>query len=71
MKSTNVQPGTKYKSIFANNYTPNWFEKVFAIRRVKNTITWRYMRYYYVISTVKKLMKHSMEKSFRRQAKKN
>ena len=28
----------KYKNIFAKGYTPNWSEKVFVIKKVKNTI---------------------------------
>ena len=27
---------SKYKSIFAKGYTPNWSEKVFMIKEVKN-----------------------------------
>ena len=29
----------KYKSIFAKIYSPNWSDKVFAIKKVKNTVT--------------------------------
>ena len=28
---------SKYKNIFAEGYTPNWSEKVFVIKEVKNT----------------------------------
>ena len=28
---------SKYKNIFAKDYVPNWFEKVFVIKKVKNT----------------------------------
>ena len=28
---------SKYKKIFAKGYTPNWSEKVFVIKEVKNT----------------------------------
>ena len=38
----------KYKNIFANGYTPNWFEEVFVIKKVKNTVLWTY-----IISVVK------------------
>ena len=31
---------SKYKNIFAKVYTPNWSEKVFVIKKVKNTIQW-------------------------------
>ena len=34
---------SKYKNIFAKRYTPNWFEKVFLIKKVKNTISWTYV----------------------------
>ena len=33
---------SKYKIIFAKVYTPNWFEEVFAIKEVKNTVPWAY-----------------------------
>ena len=28
----------KYKRIFAKDYTPNWSEEVFTIKKVKNTV---------------------------------
>ena len=34
---------SKYKNIFAKGYTPNWFEEVFVIKKVKNTIPWTYV----------------------------
>ena len=34
---------SKYKSIFAKDYTPNWSEEVFAITKVKNTVPWTYV----------------------------
>ena len=34
---------SKCKNIFAKGYTPNWFEKVFVIKGVKNTVPWRYV----------------------------
>ena len=33
----------KYKNIFAKGYTPNWSEKVFVIKKVKNTVPWTYV----------------------------
>ena len=33
----------KYKSIFAKGYLPNWSEKVFVIKKVKNTVSWTYL----------------------------
>ena len=38
----------KYKNIFAKGYVPNWSEKDFVIKKVKNTVPWTY-----VISNVK------------------
>ena len=29
---------SKYKNFFAKGYTPNWSDKVFVIKRVKNTV---------------------------------
>ena len=29
---------SKYKNIFVKGYTPNWFEEVFVIKEVKNTV---------------------------------
>ena len=31
---------SKYKTIFAQGYTPNWSEEVFMIKRVTNTVLW-------------------------------
>ena len=36
------------KKIFAICYVPNWFEEVFVIKKVKNSVPWTY-----VISSVK------------------
>ena len=33
---------SKYKNIFVKGYTPNWFEEVFVIKEVKNTVPWTY-----------------------------
>ena len=33
----------KYKNIFAKRYTPNWYEEVFVIKKVKNTVPWTYV----------------------------
>ena len=32
----------KYKNIFAKGYTPIWSEKVFVIKKIKNTVPWIY-----------------------------
>ena len=34
---------SKYKNIFAKDYTPNWSEEVFVIKKVKNTVPWTYV----------------------------
>ena len=34
---------SKYKNIFAKGYTTNWFEEVFVIKKVKNTVSWTYV----------------------------
>ena len=34
---------SKYKNIFAKDYTTNWFEEVFVIKKVKNTVPWTYV----------------------------
>ena len=34
---------SKYKNIFAKDYTPNWFEEVFVIKKVKNTVPCTYV----------------------------
>ena len=31
---------SKYKNIFAKGYTPNWYEEVFVIKEIKNTVPW-------------------------------
>ena len=54
---------SKYKNIFAKGYTPNWSEKVFVIKIIKNSVPWAY-----VINDlmVKKLLEHFMKKKCRR-----
>ena len=34
---------SKYKNIFPKGYTPNWFEEVFVIKKIKNTVPWAYV----------------------------
>ena len=31
------------KNIFAKEYTPNWSEEIFVIKKVKNTVPWTYV----------------------------
>ena len=32
-----------YKNIFAKDYTQNWSEEIFVIKRIKNTVPWTYV----------------------------
>ena len=34
---------SKYKNIFAKDYTPNWSEEIFVIKKLKNTVPWTYV----------------------------
>ena len=34
---------TKYKNIFAKEYTPNWSEETLVISKIKNTVPWTYV----------------------------
>ena len=34
---------SKHKNNFAKAYTSNWSEKVFVIKKVKNTVPWTYV----------------------------
>ena len=34
---------SKHKNIFAKGYTPNWFEEISFIKKVKNTAPWTYV----------------------------
>ena len=34
---------SKYKNIFSKGYVPNWSEKVFVIKNVKNAVPWTYV----------------------------
>ena len=34
---------SKYKKIFAKGYTPNWFEEIFVVSKIKNTVPWIYV----------------------------
>ena len=37
---------SKYKNSFTKGYTPNWYEEVFVIKKVKNTVLWTYVNNY-------------------------
>ena len=34
---------SKYNNIFAKGYTQNWSEEVFAVSKIKNTVSWTYV----------------------------
>ena len=34
---------SKYKIIFAKEYTPNWSEEVFVFSKIKNAVPWAYV----------------------------
>ena len=34
---------SKYKNTFAKDYTPNWSEESFVIKKIKNTVPWTYV----------------------------
>ena len=33
---------SKYNNIFAKGYMPNWSEEIFIIKKIKNTVSWKY-----------------------------
>ena len=34
---------SKYKNIFAKEYTPNWSEEIFIVSKINNTVPWTYV----------------------------
>ena len=34
---------SKHRNIFSKGYTPNWFEEVFVIKKLKDTVLWTNM----------------------------
>ena len=34
---------SKYNNIFAKGYAPNWYEEVFVVGKIKNTVPWAYV----------------------------
>ena len=34
---------SKYKTIFAKGYAPNWREEIFVIKQIKNRVPWTYV----------------------------
>ena len=59
---------SKYKKCFAKGYTPNWSEKIFVIKKIKNTVHGLMLL---MILMVRKLLEHFMKKNCKRQIKKN
>ena len=43
LKVTDHVKISKYKNIFAREYTSNWSEEVFLIKEIKNTVPWTYV----------------------------
>ena len=33
---------SEYENIFAKDFVPNWSEEIFVIKKIKNTLPWRY-----------------------------
>ena len=58
---------SKYKNIFAKSYTPNWSEEIFAIKEIKNTVSWTYVINNFngeeIIGTLKKNCKRQIKKN--------
>ena len=54
---------SKYKSIFAKGYTPNWSEEVFVIKKIKSTVPWTMSL---MNLMVKKFLEHFMKKNCKR-----
>ena len=42
-KISDIVTISNYKNIFVKGYVPNWSEKVFVIKKVKNTVSWAYV----------------------------
>ena len=59
---------SKFKSIFAKCYVPNWSEEVFVITKVKSTVSWTY-----VISDLngEKIVRIFYKKNWKKQIKKS
>ena len=60
---------SKYKNSFAKGYVLNWFEEVFVIKKVKNTVPWTYVKI--EILTEKRLLECFIKKNCKKQIKKS
>ena len=58
---------SKYKNIFAKGDIPNWSEEDFEIKKVRNTLPWRYVANYFV----KKFLESFTKTNCKKQIKKN
>ena len=58
---------SKYKNIFAKGYTPNWFEEVFVIKKVKKLCHGNMLL---MILMVKKLLERFMKRNCKKKVKK-
>ena len=61
---------SKHKNIFAKGYAPNWSEKMFLVKKIKNTVTWAYVirdlnREKIVGSSYEKELRKTNQKEFR------
>ena len=59
---------SKLKNVFAKGYTPNWSEKIFIVKKVKNTVPWTYVIYdlngeeiFFTKNNCRKLIKKNLE----------
>ena len=59
---------SKYKTIFAKGYIPNWSDEVFDISKMKNSVHGHMLL---MILMVKKLLEHFMKKNYKRLINKN
>ena len=59
---------SKYKNIFATGYTPNWFEEIFVISKIKKL---HHGHMLLMILMVKKLLIYFMKMNCKRLIKKN
>ena len=60
---------SKYKNIFAKEYTPTWSEQVFVIKKVKKKLFHGHLLL--MISIVQKLLDHFMKKNNKTQINKD
>ena len=59
---------SKYKNIFGKEYTPNWSEEVFVIKKVENTVLGHMLL---MIFERKKFLEYFIKKNYKRLISKN